>query len=150
MKIYATRKLFLAGILPNPPATQDIGALAERLRALRLAFAAEHLVELVSRSVKEVWNSAQFLDELLRLELERQEERRVAQAIRISHLPSGPTLSNFDFAYSHRYLVIKSKRYRHVSGYATASACCCKVLLELERLIYVLGLAHELLKMASV
>lgn len=99
MKIYATRKLFLAGILPNPPATQDIGALAERLRALRLAFAAEHLVELVSRSVKEVWNSAQFLDELLRLELERQEERRVAQAIRISHLPSGPTLSNFDFAY---------------------------------------------------
>ena len=99
MKIYATRKLFQAGILPHPPATQDIGALAERLRALRLMFAADHLIELVSRSVKEVWNSAQFLDELLRLELERQEERRVTQAIRISHLPSGPTISNFDFAY---------------------------------------------------
>ena len=99
MKIYATRKLFQAGILPHPPATQDVGALAERLRALRLMFAAEHLIELVTRSVKEVWNSAQFLDELLRLELERQEERRVTQAIRISHLPSGPTISNFDFSY---------------------------------------------------
>ena len=62
-------------------------------------FAADQLLELVSRNVKEVWNSVQFLDELLRLELERQEERRVTQAIRISHLPSGPTISNFDFAY---------------------------------------------------
>jgi hypothetical protein len=32
MKIYATRKLFQAGILPHPPATEDVGALAERLR----------------------------------------------------------------------------------------------------------------------
>jgi DNA replication protein DnaC len=99
MKIYATRKLFQAGILPHPPATEDVGALAERLRALRLMFAADQLTALISRSVKECWNSARFLDELLRLEIERQEERRVAQAIRISHLPSGPTLSNFDFAY---------------------------------------------------
>lgn len=36
---------------------------------------------------------------MIRLELERQEERRVAQAIRILHLSTGPTLSNFDFAY---------------------------------------------------
>ena len=32
-------------------------------------------------------------------EVEQQEERRVAQAIRISHLPTGPTISNFDFAF---------------------------------------------------
>ena len=99
MKIYSTRKLFVEGILPKPTATQDIGALAERLKALRLWFAAEQLAELVTRSVKECWNSAQFLDELVRLEIERQEERRVTQAIRISHLPVGPTIGNFDFAY---------------------------------------------------
>ena len=51
MKIHATRKLFQAGILPHPPATQDVGALAEKLCALRLMFAAEHLIELVTRSV---------------------------------------------------------------------------------------------------
>ncbi len=99
MRIDQTRKLFAAGILPKPPATQDIGALAQRLDALRLVFAAEHLELLVTQSVKEDWNATRFLDELLRLELERQHERRVTQAIRISHLPTGPTLSNFDFAY---------------------------------------------------
>lgn len=99
MRIEQTRKLFTAGILPKPHPTQDVGALAERLEALRLVFAAEHLSDLVSRSVKEDWSAPKFLDELLRLEIERQEERRVVQAIRISHLPTGPTISNFDFAY---------------------------------------------------
>ena len=99
MKIQQTRKLFAAGILPKPAPTQEIAGLAERLDALRLVFAAEGLGELVSRSVKEDWNATAFLDALLRLELERQEERRVTQAIRISHLPTGPTLANFDFAY---------------------------------------------------
>jgi DNA replication protein DnaC len=99
MRIYSTRKLFVDGILPRPAATQDVGAIAERLKALRLWFAAEQLGTLVTQSVKESWSSAQFLDELVRLEIERQEERRVKQAIRISHLPVGPTISNFDFAY---------------------------------------------------
>lgn len=99
MRIEQTRKLFSIGVLPSPQPTQDIAGLQERLEALRLVFAAEQLNELVSTSVKEDWNATQFLDALIRLELERQEERRVAQAIRISHLPTGPTLSNFDFAY---------------------------------------------------
>ena len=99
MRIEQTRKLFVAGILPKPPATQDIVALAQRLDALRLVFAAEQLEQLVTQSVREDWHATRFLDELLRLELERQHERRVTQAIRISHLPTGPTLSNFDFAY---------------------------------------------------
>jgi DNA replication protein DnaC len=99
MKIYSTRRLYAAGILPKPPMTEDVGQLAERLRALRLSFAADQLPELVTQSVRASWSSARFLDELIRLELERQEERRVKQALRISHLPSGPTISNFDFAY---------------------------------------------------
>jgi DNA replication protein DnaC len=99
MKIYSTRRLYAAGILPKPPMTEDVGQLAERLRALRLSFAADQLPELVTQSVRASWSSARFLDELIRLELERQEERHVKQALRISHLPSGPTISNFDFAY---------------------------------------------------
>ena len=69
------------------------------LEALRLTFSAEGLDDLLSQSVKEDWNATAFLDAMLRLELERQEERRVAQAIRISHLPTGPTITNFDFAF---------------------------------------------------
>ena len=99
MKIAQTRKLHAAGILPKPVATQDVGQLRERLEALRLMFAAATLDDMLSQSVREDWNASQFLDALLRLELERQEERRVTQAIRISHLPTGPTISNFDFAF---------------------------------------------------
>jgi DNA replication protein DnaC len=99
MKIAQPRKLHAAGILPKPLATQDVGQLRERLEALRLMFAAATLDDMLSQSVREDWNASQFLDALLRLELEQQEERRVAQAIRISHLPTGPTISNFDFAF---------------------------------------------------
>jgi len=99
MRIAQTRKLHAAGILPKPAPTQDVQQLRDRLEALRLSFAAESLEDLFAQSVREDFSSGQFLDELLRLELERQEERRVAQAIRISHLPTGPTISNFDFAF---------------------------------------------------
>ena len=99
MKIYSTRKLYAAGILPRPSSTEDVVQLVERLRALRLSYAADQLTELVTQSVKAAWSSARFLDEIIRLELERQEERRIKQALRISHLPNGPTISNFDFAY---------------------------------------------------
>ena len=99
MKIYRTRQLHADGILPKPVPTSDIGALATRLEALRLKFAAEALEDLVSDAVKAEQGPIAFLDSVVRLELERQEERRVAQAIRISHLPSGPTVSNFDFAF---------------------------------------------------
>lgn len=99
MRIAQTRKLHTAGILPKPPATNNIEALRERLEALRLTFSAEGLDDLLGQSVKEDWNATAFLDAMLRLELERQEERRVAQAIRISHLPTGPTISNFDFTF---------------------------------------------------
>lgn len=99
MRIEQTRKLFSLGVLPKPQPTHDIAGLQQRLEALRLVFAAEQLGDLVSQSVKEDWNATQFLDRLICLELEQQEERRVTQSIRMSHLPTGPTLSNFDFSY---------------------------------------------------
>jgi DNA replication protein DnaC len=99
MRIEQTRKLLSAGILPSPAPTQDVDALRDRLTALRLVFAAEALGDLLSEAVKQQSGPAGFLDSLLRLELERQEERRIVQSIRISNLPSGPTVSNFDFAF---------------------------------------------------
>ena len=99
MRIDQTRKLHAAGILPSPAPTEDVDALRERLSALRLSFAAEALGDLLTDAVKTQATSAGFLDALLRLELERQEERRITQSIRISHLPTGPTITNFDFAF---------------------------------------------------
>lgn len=99
MRIEQTRRLHAAGILPSPTPCDDVDGLGERLSALRLGFAAEAISELLSAAVKQQQSFAAFLDSLLRLELERQEERRVIQAIRISHLPTGPTIANFDFPF---------------------------------------------------
>ncbi|MEK6237294.1 MAG: IS21-like element helper ATPase IstB [Planctomycetales bacterium] len=99
MRIEQTRKLLSEGVLPSPAPTQDVEALRLRLQALKLGFAAEALGDFLTDAVKLEWSAASFLDALLRRELERQEERRIAQALRISHLPTGPTLSNFDFAF---------------------------------------------------
>ncbi len=78
MRLKQPRRLLSAGILPSPAATEDVDALRERLLALRLYFAAESLGDLLTQAVKTQWNAAAFLDALLRLELERQEERRIA------------------------------------------------------------------------
>jgi len=99
MRIEQTRRLHAAGVLPSPPPCDNVEALSQRLAALRLDFAAEAIADLLQAAVKQQQSCAAFLDAVLRLELERQEERRVAQAIRISHLPTGPTISNFDFAF---------------------------------------------------
>lgn len=99
MRIEQTRKLHAVGLLPSPPACEDVAGLALRLEALKLGFAAEAIGELLTAAVKGKQSFGAFLDALLRLELERQEERRVTQAIRISHLPTGPTIANFDFAF---------------------------------------------------
>lgn len=99
MRIYTTRTLLADGDLPNPEPRQDVETLRRRLNALRLCFAAEALFDLLSDAVKEKLGPPAFLDSLLRWELERQEERRIKQALRISHLPTGHTISNFDFAF---------------------------------------------------
>jgi DNA replication protein DnaC len=99
MRIYQTRKLLLAGVLPHPQPSQDVSSLRLRLETLGLGFAAEALPELLSDAVKEKWGPPAFLDALLRRELERAEERRIKQALKISHLPTGQTTSNFDFSF---------------------------------------------------
>jgi len=99
MRIYKTRQLIADGDLPNPQPREDVDTLARRLAALSLSFASESIGELINQAVKQRLGPPGFLDLILRWELERQEERRIQQALKISHLPLGQTISNFDFAF---------------------------------------------------
>jgi DNA replication protein DnaC len=99
MKIPPTRKLLEAGLLPVPPPTQDVAGLSKRLAALDWDFAAAGLPEILTRAAKEAWGPPAFLDALIRMELERREERRLRYALNISGLPPGQTLAGFDFAF---------------------------------------------------
>jgi len=99
MRIYKTRKLLADGVLPNPAPVGDVEGLRQRLSALGLDFAAEGLAEQMTQAVKENRGPAEFLDALLRTELERREERRIRLALKISGLPAGQTVASFDFAF---------------------------------------------------
>jgi len=67
---------------------------------LGLEFAAEALPAILTRAVKEDLGSPALLEQLLRGELERREEAAGAgPSLRLSGLPTGQTLANFDFAF---------------------------------------------------
>jgi DNA replication protein DnaC len=85
--------------LPAKAATADLGTLVDQLVKLGLEFAAEALPSVLTRAVKEDLGSPALLEQLLRGELERREERRVRTSLRLSGLPTGQTLANFDFAF---------------------------------------------------
>ena len=54
---------------------------------------------MLTEAVSEDLPAHAFLDKLLRVEQERREERRIRTSLRLSNLPTGQTLENFDFAF---------------------------------------------------
>jgi len=85
---------------PKKPAPRvDLDAVRERLVKLGLAHAAQRLEDQVTDAVKESLAPHRFLDAVLRAELEQREERRIRTSLRLSGLPTGQTLGNFDFSF---------------------------------------------------
>lgn len=82
-----------------PTPTVDLDATRQRLERLGLPHAAEQLETLISEAVKHDNPVHQVIDHLLDAELDRREERRVQTSLRLSALPTGQSLGNFDFAF---------------------------------------------------
>jgi len=85
--------------LPSKASTADLSVLLGQLARLGLDFAADALPTLLTRAVKEDLGPPALLEQLLRGELERREERRIRTSLQLSGLPTGQTLANFDFAF---------------------------------------------------
>lgn len=77
----------------------DLDRTRESLERLGLLHAAEQLSALLTEAVKDGQPLHRFLDELLEIELLRREERRITRSLRLSALPPGQTLGNFDFSF---------------------------------------------------
>jgi DNA replication protein DnaC len=77
----------------------DLDATRERLERLALLHAAEQLDPLISKAVKHNTAPHALVDQLLDVELEQREERRLQTSLRLSGLPTGHTLGNFDFSF---------------------------------------------------
>lgn len=77
----------------------DLDATRQSLEQLGMLHAAERLGELLSEAVKQNLAAHRVLDQLLGLELAQREERRIKTSLKLSGLPPGQTLGNFDFAF---------------------------------------------------
>ncbi len=77
----------------------DVDVTREILERLGLGHAAEALTELLNEAVKEATPAHRFLDRLLTSEATAREESRVRTSLRLSGLPTGYTLGNFDWSF---------------------------------------------------
>ena len=77
----------------------DVDATREKLVQLGLSHAAESLAGELSEAVKHNRAAHQVLERLLALEVHRREERRIKTSLRLSGLPLGMTLGEFDFGF---------------------------------------------------
>ena len=82
-----------------PKPKLDIDTTRERLVVLGCSHAAEHLDQVLSDAVRQEIAPHAFLDVLLETELSGREARRVKTSLKLSNLPTGQTLENFDFAF---------------------------------------------------
>ncbi|WP_425154681.1 ATP-binding protein [Candidatus Palauibacter sp.] len=77
----------------------DLDVVAERCQRLKLVHAAECLAELVEEASREDLSPVTFLDRVLKREIERKDERRIATSLRLSRLPAGKTREGFDWTF---------------------------------------------------
>jgi DNA replication protein DnaC len=83
----------------SPTAKVDIDKTRNRLERLGLLHAADRLDEFLSASIKHDSGPHRFVDQLLECELLWREERRVRTSLKLSGLPTGQTLADFDFTF---------------------------------------------------
>jgi DNA replication protein DnaC len=77
----------------------EVDVTREKLVALGLAHAAEALGEELSEAVKHDRPAHVVLERLLAREVGARDERRVRTSLKLSNLPPGMTLGNFDFSF---------------------------------------------------
>ena len=90
----------------------EVDGLRQRLIGLGLSHAAESLAEELSEAVKHDRAGHVLLDRLLSHELSARDERRVRTSLKLSNLPPGMTLGNFDFAFQPS---LDPRRIRHLA-----------------------------------
>lgn len=88
-----------AAALPSPDPAPDLPAVTKLLRRLELDHAADALSALVTEAMKTRTGLCDFLHRILAVETDAREERRIKRAIRLSGIPTGATLANFDFGF---------------------------------------------------
>jgi DNA replication protein DnaC len=73
--------------------------IRKKMEYLNIQYIPEKLSEMIEEAVKEEKTQIEFLDEILKYEVESREEKRIATSLKLSGLPKGMTLDNFDYMF---------------------------------------------------
>ena len=79
--------------------TFTLATTKKKLEKIGLRYTADNLSSLLEQAVKEDMSLHSFLDSILTQEIERREEERISMYLKLSSLPPGKTLENFDFSF---------------------------------------------------
>ena len=84
---------------PTVQGKVELDSTRAALEQLGLVHVAESLPQILNEAVKENLAAHRFLDKLLAAEVGQREERRIKTSLKLSGLPPGQTLGNFDFGF---------------------------------------------------
>lgn len=93
----ATRAALVAP--PTTTGTSSLDPVIAKLTALGLDYPATVLPELLEAAARDDLAPVAFLDRVLTAQLERKDERRIATMLKLSGLPPGKTLEDFDWGF---------------------------------------------------
>ena len=80
----------------NDPQEERVFAALKRLQLTHLR---ETLASVLSQAAKEQWTYLEFLDQLLRREVDAKQGKRIRMGMQIAHFPCVRTIEGFDFAF---------------------------------------------------
>lgn len=83
-------------VAPDDPQEQRILAALKRLQLTHLR---ETLAAVLSEAAKQEWTYLEFLDQILRREVDAKQGKRVRMGMQIAHFPCVRTIEGFDFAF---------------------------------------------------
>ena len=76
-----------------------VEAIQNKMEQLKMNHTANLMPELALDASKETGSMLDFFEKVLSLEIEAREERRIATSLKVSGLPKGMHLDNFDFLF---------------------------------------------------
>jgi DNA replication protein DnaC len=77
----------------------QLNTLAQKMERLRMYYTAERIGDLLGEATKKKESPIDFFERVVSMEVEAREESRIATSLKVSALPKGMHLDNFDFAF---------------------------------------------------
>jgi DNA replication protein DnaC len=77
----------------------QLNTLKEKMDRLRMHYTAERISDLLGEATRNKEDPLAFFERVVSMEVEAREESRIATSLKVSGLPKGMHLDNFDFAF---------------------------------------------------